>query len=51
MARSNLYEGGNLSLDVHVAGYCNVTAAIDGVQFSLSSGNIDAGTFKLYGVS
>ena len=36
--------------DEYIAGYCNVTAAIDGVQFSMSSGNIDAGTFKLYGV-
>jgi len=32
------------------AGYCNVTAAIDGVQFAMSSGNIDAGTIKMYGV-
>ena len=32
------------------AGYCNVTAAIDAVQFTFSSGNIDAGTFKLYGI-
>jgi hypothetical protein len=39
-----------LSLNNYVAGYCNVTAAIDGVQFSFSSGNIGAGTFKLYGV-
>ena len=34
-----------------VAGYCNVTAAIDGVQFSMSSGNIDSGVIKLYGIS
>ena len=34
-----------------VAGDCNVTAAIDGVQFSMSSGNIDSGTIKMYGVS
>ena len=34
-----------------VAGYCNVTAAIDGVHFSMSSGNIDSGTIKMYGVS
>ena len=32
------------------AGYCNVTAAIDGVQFKFSSGNIDSGTIKMYGV-
>ena len=40
--------------DVHnsyVAGYCNVTAAIDGVQFAMASGNIDAGTIKMYGVT
>ena len=36
--------------DSFVAGYCNVTAAIDGVQFAMSSGNIDAGTIKMYGV-
>ena len=33
-----------------MAGYCNVTAAIDGVQFAMESGNIDAGTFKMYGI-
>ena len=36
--------------DNYAAGYCNVTAAIDGVQFKFSSGNIDAGTFKMYGI-
>ena len=41
----------NLSENVYVAGYCNVTAAIDGVQFKMSSGNIDAGVIKLYGIS
>ena len=41
----------NLTQDVFVAGYCNVTAAIDGVQFKMSSGNIDAGVIKLYGIS
>ena len=35
----------------HIAGYCNTTSAIDGVQFKMSSGNIDSGTIKLYGVS
>ena len=33
-----------------VAGYCNVTAAIDGVQFTFSSGNIQSGIIKMYGV-
>jgi len=34
----------------YIAGYCNVTAAIDAVQFSMSSGNIDSGLIKLYGI-
>ena len=38
------------SRDDFIAGYCNVTAAIDGVQFAFASGNIDAGTIKLYGI-
>ena len=33
-----------------MAGYCNTTTAIDGVQFAMASGNIDSGTFKLYGI-
>jgi hypothetical protein len=37
--------------DVFCAGYCNTTVAIDGVQFSFASGNIDSGTIKMYGVA
>jgi len=37
--------------DELIAGYCNTTTAIDGVQFKMSSGNIDSGTIKMYGVS
>ena len=50
LARTNLYEESDHTVDNYIAGYCNVTAAIDGVQFSMSSGNIDAGTIKLYGI-
>tara|TARA_B100000427_G_scaffold74079_1_gene60102 strand:+ start:31 stop:639 length:609 start_codon:yes stop_codon:yes gene_type:complete len=51
-----IYSGSNThqadaSLGQHVAGYCNVTAAIDGVQFAMSSGNIDSGVIKMYGLS
>ena len=38
------------SIHHHIAGYCNVTAAIDGVQFKMDSGNIDAGDICLYGI-
>ena len=50
ISRSNNYDRNNRSVTHHAAGYCNVTAAIDGVQFSMSSGNIDAGKIKLYGI-
>ena len=48
--QSNSSGGGANSINQYGAGYCNVTAAIDGVQFSMSSGNIDSGTIKLYGI-
>ena len=50
IGRSQEYYQDNRTIDTYYAGYCNVTAAIDGVQFSMSSGNIDAGTIKMYGV-
>ena len=34
-----------------VAGYVNATAAIDEVQFKFSSGNIESGTIKMYGIT
>ena len=34
-----------------VGGYCTTTTALDGVQFKFSSGNIDSGIFKMYGVT
>ena len=33
-----------------VAGYFNTTTALTRVRFKMSSGNIDTGTFKLYGI-
>ena len=33
-----------------VAGYCNVTSAIDGITFKPDSGNIDSGIIKMYGL-
>jgi len=40
----------NFAIQHYVSGYCNTTSAIDGVQFKFASGNIDAGTIKLYGI-
>ena len=35
----------------YISGYCNTTSAIDGVDFKMSSGNIDSGIIKMYGLS
>ena len=43
-------EASDYALNILTAGYCNVTAAIDGVQFSMNTGTIDSGTIKMYGV-
>jgi len=44
-------SGGTFCQRLFVAGYFNVTTALTRFQFKFSSGNIDAGTIKLYGVS
>ena len=36
--------------NVLMAGYANTTSAVDAIQFKMSSGNIDAGDIKLYGI-
>jgi hypothetical protein len=46
---SNLSEA-DYVVNERTAGYCNVTAAIDAVQFKFDTGNIDAGKIKLYGL-
>ena len=46
----NTYQYGDITMNHVASGYNNVTAAIDGVQFSFDSGNIDSGTIKLYGI-
>jgi len=51
ISRCNFTHYQDYQIDQYTAGYCNVTAAIDGVQFSMSSGNIDAGTISLFGIS
>jgi hypothetical protein len=49
-SRSNAYsDGGSSSVASFAAGYFNITAAIDDIQFKMSSGNMDA-VIKLYGV-
>ncbi len=51
IVRGNTYGQDDLSADMYFAGYCNVTATIDGVDFKFASGNIDSGVIKMYGLS
>ena len=54
IARSQFYgDGGgqDLSEDWFTAGYVNTTTAITRVRFKMSSGNIDDGIIKMYGVT
>ena len=37
--------------NIRTAGYCNTTSAINAVDFKMSSGNIDNGIIKMYGLS
>ena len=50
ISRTNMYHASNESEDSYMAGYFNTTTAITRVQFKFASGNIDSGTFKLYGI-
>ena len=50
IARCIFYEDANMPVDHYTAGYFNTTSAIDEISFKMSSGNIDTGTFKLYGL-
>ena len=46
----NSLNSGDYNSNDFVAGYFNTTAAIDQIIFKFESGNIDSGTFKLYGI-
>jgi hypothetical protein len=46
----NYRVGQPAEIDWHVAGYANTTSAINAVQFKFTSGNIDSGDIKLYGI-
>tara|TARA_R110000851_G_scaffold221709_1_gene374485 strand:- start:28 stop:648 length:621 start_codon:yes stop_codon:yes gene_type:complete len=50
IARSQIYYAGDYALDFLVAGYFNTTTALTRVQFKMSTGNIDSGVIKLYGI-
>jgi hypothetical protein len=44
------YHDTPYTFNYYIAGYFNTTSAINAIQFKMSSGNIDDGIIKLYGV-
>jgi hypothetical protein len=46
----NNYRTNDNTYNVFSAGYANTTSAVNAVQFKMSSGNIDSGVIKLYGI-
>ena len=51
ISRGQTVQTASTSREDYVAGYCNTTTAIDGVQFKMSGGNINSGVNKMYGLS
>ena len=51
LATGNCQDTEAMSRQGFTGGYFNTTSAINAVQFKMSSGNIDAGTITMYGVS
>ena len=50
LSRSSQARHSDAAQDFFTGGYANTTSAITGLRFKFQSGNIDAGTFKLYGI-
>ena len=50
ISRVHGYTNNDYAIDDFAAGYINTTTAITRIRFKFASGNIDSGTFKLYGV-
>ena len=50
LARANDAGSTNFTVESYVSGHFNTTSAIDEIQFKMSGNDIDAGTFKLYGI-
>jgi hypothetical protein len=50
IARNNYSHPSDYTVEYYVAGYGNTTSAVNAIRFQMSSGNIDDGIIKLYGV-
>jgi len=48
---NSTFTDSEATANLYMAGYGNTTSAINAIRFQMSSGNIDSGVIKLYGVS
>ena len=51
LIRASRSQSIDYAADNLFAGYGNTTSAVDAIRFQFNSGNIDAGTIKMYGVT
>ena len=51
ISRCATYANGDYAVDTYKSGYFNTTSALTAIQFTMSTGNIDAGDICLYGIS
>ena len=51
ISESNSYEATNNNQHSFIAGYGNTTNAVNAIQFSMQSGNIDSGDILLFGLN
>ena len=51
ISNTNVSQNTDYSINTYVGGYGNTTNPIDAIQFLMTSGNIDSGVIKLYGIS
>jgi hypothetical protein len=51
ISRTDVYWSSNGNIDWYVGGYGNTTSAVNAIDFKMSSGNIDSGVIKMYGLS
>ena len=50
ISSANEYNQADVSVNSYTAGYGNTTSAVNAIRFQMSSGNIDDGIIKMYGV-
>ena len=50
MSNTNASHQSEYSMNTYVGGYGNTSSSINALKFIMTSGNIDSGTIKLYGI-